>query len=191
MNNYGWKKNLFDRSMALVLVIFFFPFFFVIYLIVSIDTQSSGVFVQKRVGQFGTLFNIYKFKTLHPKTRNITGFGRFMRKSKIDELPQLFNIIKGEMSFVGPRPDIEGYYDKLVGDDRRVLQLKPGLTSEASLKYRNEEQILAKQENPLKYNDEVLFPDKVKMNLEYLNKLCFKEDFKVMSGTFLVYFIKK
>lgn len=183
MNNYGWKKNIFDRTLALVLMLFFLPFFFVIYLIVSIDTQSSGIFVQKRVGQYGNLFDIYKFKTLHPVTRSISKLGKFLRKSKIDELPQLFNILKGEMSFVGPRPDIEGYYDKLIGEDRRVLQLKPGLTSEASLKYRNEEYLLAQQENPLQYNDEVLFPDKVKLNLEYLEKLSFKEDLKVVFKT--------
>lgn len=183
MNNYGWKKNIFDRTLALVLMLFFFPFFFVIYFIVSIDTQSSGIFVQKRVGQYGKLFNIYKFKTLHAETRNISVIGKYLRKSKIDELPQLFNILKGEMSFVGPRPDIEGYYDKLEGDDRRVLQLKPGLTSQASLKYRNEEYLLAQQENPLYYNDEILFPDKVKMNLEYLEKVSFKEDLKVVFKT--------
>ena len=187
MNNYGWKKNIFDRTLALVLMVFFLPFFFVIYLIVSIDTQSSGVFVQKRVGQYGKLFNIYKFKTLHPVTRNISKLGKFLRKSKIDELPQLFNILKGEMSFVGPRPDIEGYYDKLEGDDRRVLQLKPGLTSEASLKYRNEEQFLAQQENPLQYNDEVLFPDKVRMNLEYFEKMSLKEDINIVFRTIFEY----
>lgn len=183
MNNYGWKKNIFDRTLALVLVLFFLPFFFVIYLIVFVDTQSFGIFVQKRVGQYGKLFNIYKFKTLHPVTRNISRLGKFLRKSKIDELPQLLNILKGEMSFVGPRPDIEGYYDKLIGEDRRVLQLKPGLTSEASLKYQNEEYLLGQQENPLQYNDEVLFPDKVKLNLEYLEKLSFKEDLKVVFKT--------
>lgn len=187
MNNYGWKKNIFDRTLALVLMVFFLPFFIIIYLIISLDTKSSGVFVQKRVGQYGKLFNIYKFKTLHPVTRNISKLGKFLRKSKIDELPQLLNILKGEMSFVGPRPDIEGYYDKLEGDDRRVLQLKPGLTSEASLKYRNEEQLLAQQENPLQYNDEVLFPDKVKMNLEYLENVSFEKDVQILLKTFLFF----
>lgn len=185
MNNYGWKKNIFDRTLALVLILFFLPFLFLFYLICSLDTQSSGMFRQKRVGQFGRLFTIYKFQTIHPKTREISNTGASIRKYKLDELPQLFNILMGDMSFVGPRPDIEGYYDKLQGDDRRVLQLRPGLTSEASLKYRNEEYLLSKQENPLEYNDNIIFPDKVKMNLYYLEKMSFREDVFVLYKTFL------
>lgn len=179
-----WKKFL-DVFLSLFLIFVFLPVYCLLYLVSSVDTKSSGFFVQKRIGQYGTLFNILKFKTIHPKTRNISNVGKFLRKSKLDELPQLINILKGEMSFVGPRPDIEGYYDKLVGDDRRVLLLKPGLTSEASLKYRNEEQILAQQKDPLQFNDEVLFPDKVKMNLEYFDKVSFKEDFAIVLKTFL------
>lgn len=185
MNNYGWKKNIFDRTLALVLILFFLPFLFLFYLICSVDTQTSGVFKQKRVGRFGRLFTIYKFQTIHPKTREISNTGASIRKYKLDELPQLFNILMGDMSFVGPRPDIEGYYDKLQGDDRRVLQLRPGLTSEASLKYRNEEYLLSKQENPLEYNDNIIFPDKVKMNLYYLEKMSFREDVFVLYKTFL------
>lgn len=186
MTKYLFWKYKIDRALSCVLLLVLFPFLIVTYLLTFLDIGSSGIFVQIRVGQYGKLFGIYKFKTLHPVTSNISKLGKFLRKSKIDELPQLFNILKGEMSFVGPRPDIEGYYDKLVGDDRRVLQLKPGLTSEASLKYKNEEYLLAQQENPLQYNDEVLFPDKVKMNLEYLGKLCFKEDVKIICKTFLM-----
>lgn len=185
MNNYGWKKNIFDRTLALVLILFFLPFLFLFYLICSVDTQTSGVFKQKRVGRFGRLFTIYKFQTIHPKTREISNTGASIRKYKLDELPQLFNILTGDMSFVGPRPDLEGYYDKLQGDDRRVLQLRPGLTSEASLKYRNEEYILSQQENPLEYNDTIIFPDKVKMNLYYLEKMSFREDVFVLYKTFL------
>lgn len=185
MNAYGWKKNIIDRSLALVLILLFLPVLLVIYCICSIDTQSSGMFKQKRVGQFGRLFTIYKFQTIHPRSQNISKTGAFLRKYRIDELPQLFNILMGDMSFVGPRPDIEGYYDKLQGDDRRVLQLRPGLTSEASLKYRNEEYLLSKQENPLEYNDTIIFPDKVKMNLYYLEKMSFKEDVFVLYKTFL------
>lgn len=184
MNAYGWKKNIIDRSLALVLILLFLPVLLVIYCICSVDTQSSGMFKQKRVGQFGRLFTIYKFQTIHPQTRNISKTGAFLRKYRIDELPQLFNILLGDMSFVGPRPDIEGYYDKLQGDDRRVLQLRPGLTSEASLKYRNEEYLLSQQEYPLQYNDEIIFPDKVKMNLEYLEKMSFREDMRLLIRTF-------
>jgi lipopolysaccharide/colanic/teichoic acid biosynthesis glycosyltransferase len=140
---------------------------FLCIILASLDTKSFGLFIQERIGQFGKPFRIYKIKTLRDLTKEISGFGKFLRKSKLDELPQLFNILKGDMSFVGPRPDVAGYYDLLEGENRKVLELKPGLTSEASIKYRNEEKILKSIDNPLYYNDSVLFPDKVKMNLEY------------------------
>lgn len=154
---------------------------FVIFLIISIIFEENGFFSQTRIGQHGKPFTIYKLKTM--KDGKVTRIGKFLRKTKIDELPQLINILKGEMSFVGPRPDVPGYYDQLTGDDRRVLQLKPGLTSPAALKYRNEEQLLVQQEDPQKYNDEVLFPDKVKMNLEYLEKRSFFYDLKIIALT--------
>lgn len=106
-----------------------------------------------------------------------------MRKSKIDELPQLFNVLFGTMSLVGPRPDIPGYYDTLQGENRKILKLKPGITSEASIKYANEEVVLEQQPNPLQYNDEVIFPDKVKMNLEYYYKQSFWLDLKILFKT--------
>ncbi len=109
-----------------------------------------------------------------------------MRKTKLDELPQLFNILKGDMSLVGPRPDISGYYDILEGNDRLVLELKPGLTSEAGIKFRNEEEILNKQIDSLKYNDEIIFPEKVKMNLEYYKHLSLKKDAQILLRTFFV-----
>lgn len=109
-----------------------------------------------------------------------------MRKTKLDEAPQLFNILKGDMSFVGPRPDIAGYYDRLEGEAKLILALKPGLTSEAGIKFRNEEKILSKQEDPLKYNDEILFPEKVKMNLRYYYNLSFKEDLYILFKTFYI-----
>lgn len=119
------------------------------------------------------------------KTHFISAFGRFLRKSKIDELPQLYNVLIGEMSFVGPRPDIPGYYDTLTGEARKVLELKPGLTSEASLKYFDEETLLAKQQDPLLYNDTTLFPDKVRMNLKYYYKRSFLGDLRIIWKTVL------
>lgn len=153
------------------------------YIVASLDTKSNGVFTQKRVGQYGRLFTIYKFKTIHPKTKQISRAGKFLRKSKIDELPQLFNVLFGTMSLVGPRPDIPGYYDTLQGENRKILELKPGITSEASIKYANEEVVLEQQPNPLQYNDEVIFPDKVKMNLEYYYKQSFWLDLKILFKT--------
>ena len=120
---------------------------------------------------------------MHPNTNAISNWGSFLRKTKLDELPQLFNILKGDMSFVGPRPDISGYYDLLQGEERKILKLKPGLTSEASIKYKNEDQILAKQKEPLHYNDAVIFPDKVKMNLEYYRNRSFWGDLAIIFKT--------
>jgi lipopolysaccharide/colanic/teichoic acid biosynthesis glycosyltransferase len=161
------NKRLFDVLFSLTALLFISWLLLLFWIIASIDTQSNGLFIQERIGQWGRIFKIYKLKTMHPKTMHISPIGRFFRKSKIDELPQLWNVLMGEMSFVGPRPDVAGYYDKLEGENRRILELKPGLTSLASIKYANEEALLAAQKNPLAYNDTLIFPDKVRMNLEY------------------------
>ncbi len=184
---YPWWKALMDYSLALVMIMLFFPLLIVLVVLTSIDTGFPGIFTQKRVGRGGKLFVIYKFRTYHSHTAQKSNFGKWMRKTKLDELPQLVNILKGEMSFVGPRPDIEGYYDTLQGDDRLVLKLKPGLTSEAGIKYRNEDELLKNQPKPLKFNDEVLFPDKVKMNLEYYHQLSFKTDILILFKTFSMF----
>jgi lipopolysaccharide/colanic/teichoic acid biosynthesis glycosyltransferase len=113
----------------------------------------------------------------------ITSLGAVLRKYKLDELPELWNVLKGDMSFVGPRPDVPGYADKLEGEDRKILLLKPGITGVASLKYSNEEEILAEQEDPIKYNNEVIYPDKVRINLEYLKHQSFLLDIKIILYT--------
>lgn len=176
-------KRFFDLFFSLFLLVIASPVLLCGYIVASLDTKSNGVFTQKRVGQYGRLFTIYKFKTIHPKTKQISRAGKFLRKSKIDELPQLFNVLFGTMSLVGPRPDIPGYYDTLQGENRKILELKPGITSEASIKYANEEVVLGQQPNPLQYNDEVIFPDKVKMNLEYYYKQSFWLDLKILFKT--------
>ncbi len=154
------------------------------YLIVSLDTLSNGLFLQTRVGQFGKPFTILKFRTIHPQSGKVSEIGTFFRRSKIDELPQLLNVLMGNMSLVGPRPDVVGYYDTLEGEDRKVLELKPGITCAASIKYANEEEILSEQPNPLTYNDTVIFPDKVKMNLDYYYNHTFLGDLKILWATF-------
>ncbi len=175
-------KRLFDFVFSLF-AIFFFGWLIALLSILAFFDTGKGLFLQARIGQFGRPFTIYKICTLHSKNNNISGFGTFLRKSKLDELPQLFNILKGEMSFVGPRPDIPGYYDKLKGEDRKILELKPGLCSEAAIKYYNEDAILAKQENALQYNNTMLFPDKVKMNLEYYYNRSFIADLNILWRT--------
>lgn len=152
-------------------------------LIAAIDTQSSGIFLQQRIGRYGKAFTIFKLRTIR-KSGKISWTGNFLRKSKIDELPQLLNVVLGDMSFVGPRPDIAGYYDTLEDNERQLLQLRPGITGLASLKYYNEEDILAAVDNPEKYNDEVLFPDKIRLNLQYLKHRSMFLDIKIILLTF-------
>ena len=151
--------------------------------ITAIDTQSNGFFTQERIGQHGKSFLIYKLRTLHSKTNKTAFWGRMLRKTKLDELPQLLNILKGQMTFVGPRPDVLGYADELVGADRILLTLKPGVTGLASIKYRNEEQILSQQTNPQKYNDEVIWPDKVRINKWYAQNRTFVMDLQILFYT--------
>ncbi|MGC4130451.1 MAG: sugar transferase [Bergeyella sp.] len=184
------QKRIFDVFFSFLMIAVLFPFLVLFFVVASVDTSANGLFIQQRIGRFGNPFSIYKFRTIHPQKNTISKIGNFFRKYKIDELPQLFNILKGEMTFVGPRPDIAGYYDVLKGENRKVLQLKPGLTSEASIKYRNEEELLSEMENPLQYNDEILFPDKVKMNLEYLEKMSLKTDLKIIIKTITTIFEK-
>lgn len=153
------------------------------------------IFKQIRIGQWGKPFTMYKFRTMKNLSSTstvsvkgdlrITSLGSVLRKWKIDEIPELWNIIKGEMSFVGPRPDVPGYADKLKDADREILKLKPGITGPASLKYINEEELLSKVEDPINYNYEVIFPDKVKINLKYLKKKSILHDIKIIWYTII------
>ena len=179
-------KRLFDILFSLVLLLVLWPVLILVLLLSAIDTKSNGVFVQKRVGQYGKLFNIYKVRTYHKRNHSVSKFGLVLRRSKLDELPQLINVLIGDMSVVGPRPDIEGYYDKLEGENRLILNLKPGITSEASIKYKNEDQLLSEQAFPLKYNDEVIFPDKVWLNLKYYHNRSFFGDLLIVIKTLIV-----
>lgn len=173
-------KRLFDVILSLVGIFFASPLMIILYIISIIDTQSNGFFLQERIGQRGKVFTIYKLRTMHARTHRISVLGSFFRKYKLDEIPQLINILNGTMSFVGPRPDIPGYADKLTGDDRKILNLKPGVTGLASLKYRNEEYLLSKQPNPLEYNDQVIWPDKIQINKWYAENQTFLLDLKIL-----------
>jgi len=181
-------KRPFDFLFSLLSLVVLLPVVLGSWLLAAIDTQSNGLFLQERIGQFGKPFLMYKLRTMHPITTNISSIGTFLRRYKLDELPQLFNVLQGTMSIVGPRPDIAGYYDTLQGETRNILQLKPGLTSEAAIKYAQEETLLQQQENPLQYNNTVLFPDKVRMNLDYYYHRTFYGDLKIIWKTFLVLF---
>lgn len=179
-------KRLFDIVFSLLALVFLGWIILLSWLFAAFDTKTSGLFLQKRVGQSGKLFTIFKLRTIRESkegTTSISKIGAFLRNSKLDELPQFVNVLLGDMSIVGPRPDIQGYYDCLEGEERKILELKPGLTSEASLKYFNEEQLLAVQDNPLEYNDLVLFPDKVRLNLQYYYERTFFGDLKIIIKT--------
>jgi len=187
-------KRIFDIFFSIIGLVFFIPVFIIVAILIKIKMPDGPViFTQKRVGQNGRLFTIFKFRTMtinHSGSSvsvkgeaRITPLGAKLRKYKIDELPELWNVLIGDMSFVGPRPDVPGYADNLKDEDRNILKLKPGITCEASLKYANEEEILAKQENPVKYNDEVIFPDKVKMNLDYYYNNNILKDIKIILKT--------
>lgn len=189
-------KHLFDQGIASIGIIVLFPLLFIIGILIHIKMPGGPViFKQKRVGQYGRLFTMYKFRSMtvsHSGSSvsikgesRITPLGAKLRKYKLDELPELWNVLIGDMSFVGPRPDVPGYADKLTGEERRILLLKPGITGPASLKYRNEEELLAGQENPQEYNDKVLFPDKVRINIEYLENWSFWYDIKIIVYTVL------
>lgn len=191
-----FSKSIFDRGVSFLGLIFLSPLLLVVGILIHIKMPGGPViFKQKRVGQYGRLFTMYKFRSMtvsHSGSSvsikgesRITPLGAKLRKYKLDELPELWNVLIGDMSFVGPRPDVPGYADKLTGDERRILLLKPGITGPASLKYRNEEELLAGQENPQEYNDKVLFPDKVRINIKYLDNWSFWYDIKIIVYTVL------
>lgn len=189
-------KWLFDRTMAFIGLIFLWPILLVVAILIRIKMPGGPViFKQKRVGRNGKLFTMYKFRSMtvgHGGSSvsvagesRITPLGAKLRHYKLDELPELWNVLVGDMSFVGPRPDVPGYADQLKGENREVLRLRPGITGPASLKYRNEEDLLAIQPDPQKYNDEVIFPDKVRINLYYLHNYSFVKDIQMIFCTVL------
>lgn len=189
-------KGLFDKIASLGGLLVLWPVLLICAILIRLKMPGGPItFKQQRVGQYGKLFTMYKFRSMtvaHDGSSisvagesRITPLGAKLRKYKLDELPELWNVLIGNMSFVGPRPDVPGYADKLEGKERDVLKLKPGITGPASLKYRNEEELLAVQDDPKRYNDEVIFPDKVRINLEYLNTWSFWRDIKIIIYTVL------
>ena len=207
-------KYLFDRVGALVGLCCLWPVLMVVALLIRVKMPGGPViFRQKRVGRHGRLFTMYKFRSMtvgHSGSSvsvagesRITPLGAKLRRYKLDELPELWNVLKGDMSFVGPRPDVPGYADQLQGDSRRVLLLRPGITGPASLKYRDEEELLAHVQDVIdekgemikekygvirsvqEYNDRVIYPDKVRINLYYLDHYSFVKDIQMILCTVL------
>jgi len=188
-------KYIFDRLMALIGLLFLWPVMAITALLIKIQMPGPVLFVQQRVGKDGKLFNCHKFRSMtvgHNGSSvsvageaRITPLGAKLRRYKIDELPELWDVFIGNMSFVGPRPDVPGYADKLQGDDRIILSLRPGITGPATMKYRNEEELLATVKDPQQYNDEVIYPDKVRINRYYAEHYSFIKDIQMIFCTVL------
>ena len=189
-------KTLFDRTCALFGLIVLSPVLLAVAILIRAKMPGGPViFKQTRIGRYGKPFTMCKFRSMTMNhggssisikgENRITPLGSVLRKYKLDELPELWNVLKGDMSLVGPRPDVPGYADKLQGGDREILCLRPGITGPASLKYRNEEELLARQPDPQRYNDEVIFPDKTRINRAYLERWSFALDLKIIFCTVL------
>lgn len=203
-------KYFFDRLVALIGLLFLWPVLLIVAVLVKIKMPGgSAFFVQKRVGKGGKLFTCHKFRTMTVKHNGstvsvagdsrITPLGAKLRHYKLDELPGLWDVLIGNMSFVGPRPDVPGYADKLVGDDRDVLKLRPGITGPATLKYRLEDEMISEyvakkqaagdtrsmQEIAVEYNDNVIYPDKVRINCYYYHHYSFIKDIQMIVCTVL------
>lgn len=213
-------KWIFDRVIALIGLLFLWPVLLIVAVLVKVKMPGGpAFFVQKRVGKGGKLFNCHKFRTMIPVKNNegaegkkgdknwstvsvagdsrITPLGATLRHYKLDELPGLWDVLVGKMSFVGPRPDVPGYADKLEGDDRDVLKLRPGITGPATLKYRLEDEMIADfvakqqaagdsrpmQEIAVEYNDKVIYPDKVRLNCYYYRHYSFIKDIQMIICT--------
>lgn len=182
-----FAKRSFDITVSIIVLSITWWIIAIAYVIASLETRSNGLFTQTRIGKNKKKFPLFKIKTMRTLSNytttitttndpRITPFGAWFRQTKIDELPQLVNILLGDMSLVGPRPDVSGYADNLFGEDASILALRPGITGPASIKYKNEEELLASQADPTRYNDEVIWPDKVRINRAYLDNWSFWGD---------------
>ena len=187
-------KRVFDFLVSLVGLFLFSPLLVLLSLLIKFTSKGTIFFIQERVGENGVFFKMIKFRSMQmiqdtdstisvKGDMRVTKVGSFLRRYKLDELPELWNVLVGDMSLVGPRPDVPGYADLLIGEDRNILKLKPGITGPASLKYANEEEILARQENPKDYNDEIIYPDKVRINLDYYYQSNLWIDIKIIFAT--------
>ena len=193
------SKRVFDIIFSFLGLILLLPVFIIVSILIKVDSSGPIFFLQERVGLHGKYFKIIKFRSMKvnhndsltitlKNDKRITRIGRKLRKYKIDEIPELINVLIGDMSFVGPRPDVPGYTDLLKGNERNILKLRPGITSSASIKYSNEEQLLLEQEDPIAYNNDVIFPDKVKMNLNYYENNNIWIDIKIIFATVFTLF---
>lgn len=189
-------KRLFDICWSLIGLIIFFPFFIVTAILIKLDSKGPVFFKQVRVGKRNKDFKILKFRTMYVDSdkkglltvgdtdSRVTKIGLKLRKYKIDELPQLINVLVGQMSFVGPRPEVRKYVDLYTEEQKEIFRVRPGITDMASIKYKNENEILSEQDDPNAYYVDVIMPDKIRINLEYLSQRNFFKDIGVIFKTF-------
>ena len=188
-------KRAFDMVASAFGLLVFWPLIVVCMLVARSETRASGLYRQRRIGRHGREFDVLKIRTMHAGSdaggntvtvasdERITRSGQYLRRFKLDELPQLWNVLVGEMSLVGPRPDVPGYADRLAFEQRQLLELRPGITGPATIKYRDEGNLLAAQNDPVAFNDRVLYPDKVRLNLHYMNNYRFVDDVRYILMT--------
>lgn len=193
-NSWAIPKRLFDFTAALAGLAVLSPLMLLMAILVRATSPGPALFIQERVGRHGRAFRCAKFRTMCTGAQaqgtvttaadaRVTPLGRWLRRWKLDELPQLWNVLAGRMSFVGPRPDVPGYADRLQGDDRRILEMRPGITGPATLLFRDEERLLALAKNPQAFNDAVVYPEKVRLNREYLETGHFGRDLGYVIAT--------
>ena len=187
----------FDIIFSAVGLLLLSPFFLIIYILIRCESKGGGFYCQQRVGKDGRMFGLYKFRSMRTGSdkkglitvgghdSRITRMGYFIRKYKIDELPQLWNVLKGDMSLVGPRPEVKKYVDLYTEEQRRVLSIRPGITDYASIEYVDENEILGKADNPDRVYVEEIMPAKIKLNMRYIENRSLKEYFKIIGLTFI------
>lgn len=189
-------KRLFDLFFSAIGIIVLSPIYLIISLLIIFDSKGGVLYKQERIGKNSVPFNVLKFRTMVPdafakgaltvgsRDPRITNVGYYLRKYKLDELPQLFNVLFGEMSFVGPRPEVKKYTDLYTPEQKKVLSVRPGITDYASIKFRNENDLLASSDDPEKLYIEEIMPEKLKLNLEYINDNHILKDIKIILDTF-------
>lgn len=196
-------KRAFDFLSALLGLILLFPFFLLIGLLIKLDSAGPVFYLQERVGEKGKLFNLFKFRTMRigadkstaitvgNRDPRITAFGYYLRKFKVDELPQLINVVIGNMSLVGPRPELKKFVDLYSSEQRKVIEVKPGITDYASIKFRNENELLAGKTDPVDYYVRKIMPIKLRLNLQYIKDQSLWVDFKIIGSTLWLIFQKR
>ena len=191
-------KRAFDLLFSFLGILFLLPFYIIIALLIVIDSKGGVFYRQERTGKNNKMFKVMKFRTMRPdsfakgaltvgsRDPRITRVGYYLRKYKLDELPQLFNVIAGEMSFVGPRPEVKKYTDLYTESQRKVLSVRPGITDYASIKFRNENDLLSASDDPEKLYIEEIMPEKLDLNLKYISDNNIFKDIKIIFDTFYV-----